>query len=529
MKTAVFTIFFLLTAIVNSQVNLVWQSNFNGPGNGWDYPYSMVLDNAGNIYITGESANGVYYDCVTIKYNSSGVEQWFRTFNGSGNSTDFGKSIAIDASGNVYVAGQTTSASGLRDYLVIKYNSTGIQQWVRTYNGTGNANDNAFSIAVDASGNVYVTGEASASVSFDFITIKYNSAGVEQWVRSYNGPGNNWDAAASLALDAAGNVYVTGFSRSSSNTNSGDYATIKYNSDGVQQWVSRFNGPANTNDFAYFIKVDPSGNAYVTGQSQGDFLTIKYNTSGAEQWASRYNSPENAFETPKAMAIDASGNVYITGQSNLGLGTEDYATVKYNTAGIEQWGRIYNGPMNNTDAATSIAVDDSGKVFVTGTSLVITGNEMTTIHYNPLGVEQWVQRTPSAAVGNSIALDAAGNIFVTGYGTIANADIITVMYTPVIAINQIGIEIPNAFSLSQNYPNPFNPVTNIEFAVPKSGFVKLSVLDLTGRELEILVNQNMKAGTYMADWDASKYSSGVYFYTITSESFRETKKMILIK
>jgi len=226
MKTTIFSILILLTTFAYSQVNQVWQSNFNGPGNGWDYPYAMVLDNAGNIYITGESANGNFYDCVTIKYNSSGVQQWAQTFNGSGNSTDLGKSIAVDASGNVYVAGQTTSATGLRDYLVIKYNSAGVQQWLRTYNGAGNANDNALSIAVDASGNIYVTGEASASVSFDYATIKYNSAGAEQWVRFYNGPGNNWDGAYSLALDASGNIYVTGFSRSSSNINSGDYATI---------------------------------------------------------------------------------------------------------------------------------------------------------------------------------------------------------------------------------------------------------------------------------------------------------------
>ncbi|MBE2216718.1 MAG: T9SS type A sorting domain-containing protein [Ignavibacteria bacterium] len=83
--------------------------------------------------------------------------------------------------------------------------------------------------------------------------------------------------------------------------------------------------------------------------------------------------------------------------------------------------------------------------------------------------------------------------------------------------------------LKQNYPNPFNPVTNIEFSVSKSTFVKLAVFDVTGRELETLVSQNMSPGTYKADWDASKYSSGVYFYTITSGSYHHTKKMILIK
>jgi hypothetical protein len=89
--------------------------------------------------------------------------------------------------------------------------------------------------------------------------------------------------------------------------------------------------------------------------------------------------------------------------------------------------------------------------------------------------------------------------------------------------------VPEDFSLSQNYPNPFNPVTNIEFMVSKSSFVKLAVFDVSGREVETLVNQSMSAGSYKADWNATKYSSGIYFYSITTENYHETKKMILIK
>lgn len=98
-----------------------------------------------------------------------------------------------------------------------------------------------------------------------------------------------------------------------------------------------------------------------------------------------------------------------------------------------------------------------------------------------------------------------------------------------IGISTISSEIPDNFSLSQNYPNPFNPTTNIKFAIPKSGFVKLTVFDMLGREVETLVNENLNAGTYNADWNASKFSSGVYFYMIETEGFTETKKMILTK
>lgn len=96
-------------------------------------------------------------------------------------------------------------------------------------------------------------------------------------------------------------------------------------------------------------------------------------------------------------------------------------------------------------------------------------------------------------------------------------------------INSTGGNIPDNYSLSQNYPNPFNPVTNIKFDIPKSGLVKITVYDLLGREVTSLVNQQMQPGSYSVDWDASNYPSGVYFYRIETETFTDSKKMILLK
>jgi len=98
-----------------------------------------------------------------------------------------------------------------------------------------------------------------------------------------------------------------------------------------------------------------------------------------------------------------------------------------------------------------------------------------------------------------------------------------------ISISNNQNEVPLKFILSQNYPNPFNPSTNIKFAIPKSGFVKLTIFDMLGREVETLVNENLNAGTFNADWNALKYSSGVYFYKLQAGEFSETKKMIFIK
>lgn len=100
---------------------------------------------------------------------------------------------------------------------------------------------------------------------------------------------------------------------------------------------------------------------------------------------------------------------------------------------------------------------------------------------------------------------------------------------PITGITSNTNVIPERFSLSQNYPNPFNPVTNIKFAIPVSGAVKLEVFDILGKSVSVLVNENMTAGTYTADFDAGTLASGVYFYTLTAGDFTETKKMLLVK
>jgi hypothetical protein len=98
-----------------------------------------------------------------------------------------------------------------------------------------------------------------------------------------------------------------------------------------------------------------------------------------------------------------------------------------------------------------------------------------------------------------------------------------------VGIHNIEGEVPNKYSLEQNYPNPFNPSTTIRFRIPKAGLVKIVVYDINGREVETLVNENLKEGIFNTEFDASKYSSGVYFYKLTASDYTDTKRMILIK
>src|SRR6266550_642510 len=242
-----------------------WLARYEGSGNLDDSAQAIALDRWGNVYVTGFSVgSGTGFDYATIKYNSAGQEQWAARYNGPGNDFDEGLAIAVDTSGNVYVTGESWDPGTKTDYATIKYNSAGQGQWVTRYDCSAGI-DNAAAIALDSSGNVYVTGDSGSGS--DYATIKYNPAGQQQWVARYNGPGNDDDGATAIATDNSGNVYVTGFSVGSGVDY--DYATIKYNSMGQEQWVARYDGPGKDWDLATDIAVDVWGNVYVTGNSVG--------------------------------------------------------------------------------------------------------------------------------------------------------------------------------------------------------------------------------------------------------------------
>ena len=432
---------FLSTSNLFSQVKEKWVARYYGQGDE-DHANALAIDSSGNVYVTGGSyGSGTDYDSdyATIKYNSSGVEQWMARYNGPGNSYDCANAIAIDSSGSVYVTGGSYGSGTYYDYATIKYNSSGVEEWVARYNGPGSDWDKANAIALDSLGNVYVTGWSYGSETYeDYATIKYDNAGVEQWVIRYNGPKNFCDCAWAIALDDSRNVYVTGGSDGSGTGY--DWATIKYNSVGVEEWVARYNGPED-NDVAWAIALDSSGNVYVTGYSDGsgtgeDIATIKYNNAGVEQWVARYNGPGNGYDDAKAIAIDSSENVYVTGYS-YGSGTgNDYATIKYDSSGVEQWVARYNSPWNSYDEAGAIALDNSGNIYVTGLSYSLGAHEdYATIKYNNSGIEQWVARYNGPDNfndgANAITLDSSGNVYVAGYsrGIVTSWDYATIKYS----------------------------------------------------------------------------------------------------
>jgi len=381
-----------------------WVARYTDPSplSGVDIPKALAVDTKGNVCVTGSTYANSITDYATVKYNNSGQQQWVASYHGPGN-YGVANAIAVDTAGNVYVTGGIAMCQNHPAWATIKYDSAGQQQWVATYDG-----DQANAIAVDGSGNVYATGASGGA----YTTIKYDGSGQEQWVAQ--GPSGS---AGGIKVDSAGNVYVTGASN-------GLYTTIKYDTSGQQQWATLglSGGPAG-------MAIDSLGNVYVTGTTTGpggndDYGTVKYNSSGQEQWFATYNGPGNNSDRAQGIAIDGSGNVYVTGAS-FGVKTLfDYATVKYNSLGEQQWVARHDGDVFG-DTANAIAVDVSNNVYVTG---------FVTIKYNQAGQEDWVIRYEtvgdSSDYGIAIAVDNIGNVYVTGVGAglTTNLDYVTIKY-----------------------------------------------------------------------------------------------------
>uniref|UniRef100_A0A7V2ZIU6 T9SS type A sorting domain-containing protein n=1 Tax=Ignavibacterium album TaxID=591197 RepID=A0A7V2ZIU6_9BACT len=435
MKTILYLILFVTSGF--SQVTQEWISRYNRIGNSFESPAALSVDNLGNVYVAGSGySTGVQSDIIVIKYNSAGVQQWVQFYNGPGNSADGAYDMVTDNNGNVFITGFSIGTSTDQDIVTIKYNTDGIFQWAKIYD-RANQQDFGSSIAVDNLGNVYVTGASyRIGTSLDFITIKYNSNGEQQWVKLYEG--SSEDVAAKIVLDDEGNSYVTGTSLSSTNN---DYLTIKYNYSGIELWTARFDYN-QTNDEASSLVVDKDGNVYVTGYTTNpvnleDCATVKYDPNGNQQWVSIYNGIGNETDKAYSIAVNDDGSVYLTGES-FGNGSRDIVTIKYNFSGVQQWVQRYNGQSNYSDYGKSLAVDEAGNVYVGGTTYENSSlYDFILIKYNNDGVQAWVETyngpVNSFELFSGLKLDRNRNIYITGWseGNDTGNDFATIKYSQV--------------------------------------------------------------------------------------------------
>ena len=338
-------------------------------GTGFDDAQGIAVDGSGNVYIAGRtgSAGAGSYDVLIVKYNADGVIQWQRTLGAS--STDAGLAIAVDGSGNVYVHGYAFLSSGSADFLTVKYNTSGTLQWQRTLSSTTAKHEFGSGVGVDGSGNVYVTGHTNAPhSSYDMFIAKYTTTGYLQWQRSLGGSSS--EGSPNITVDNSGNFYVVG-STQSAGVGKSDLYISKFNSAGTMQWQQCLG--LSESDYGEGVGVDGSGNVYVSGATrsingvQSDALIAKYNASGAIQWQRILQSSSDVPDQSRDLAVDSSGNVYIVGNTRSSMSAlSDVLIAKYNTSGTLQWQRTLASSGVTNAIGYAASVDNSGNIYVGG-------------------------------------------------------------------------------------------------------------------------------------------------------------------
>ena len=429
---------------------LEWANGIGGTGN--DYGLSIAVDTSGNIYTTGyfqgtvdfDPGAGTFYitsvggvndrDIFISKLDPSGNFLWAKCMGGTSPSGDYGKSIALDASGNVYTTGYfngtadfdpsagtfNLTSTGSDDIFISKLDPSGNFLWAKAMGGT--TYDYGMSIALDSSGNAYTMGYFRGTADFDpgagtfnlasagyddiFIS-KLDPSGNFLWAKTMGG--TSYENGNSIALDASGNVYTTGYFQGTVDFDPGagtfyitsagggnDIFISKLEPSGNFIWAKEIRGTAS--EFGLSIALDTSGNTYTTGRFSGtvdfdpgvgtfnltsaggvndrDIFISKLDSSGNFLWAKAMGG--TSYDYGKSIALDASGNVYTTGYFNgtadfdpsagtfnlTSAGSDDIFISKLEPSGNFLWAKRMGG--TSSDRGYSIALDTSGNVYTTG-------------------------------------------------------------------------------------------------------------------------------------------------------------------
>jgi|SRR4030095_1420304 len=266
-------------------------------------------------------------------------------------------------------------------------------------------------------------------------------------------------------------------------------------------------GMTSNNGINWIIpSITPGQNPVIVTDANHIFVasfsgTVYHSTNNGLNWTSSSTGSGNIRSLAK------SGNTLYAGKDNIG---------------------VYISTDNGASWNLSSLTDPTVKSFAVTGNNILAGTESTGIYFSSNSGTSWVQKNEGLPLPNV----PVNSLLINGdyiYAGTNGSGVFKRLLSDLVAVNIIFSEIPKEYNLFQNYPNPFNPKTNFEFLIADFGFVRLTIYDISGREVEILVNETMKPGIYKASWDASNKPSGIYFYKIIAGEYSETKKMILIK
>jgi Putative metal-binding motif/Beta-propeller repeat len=390
-----------------------------GGGTAGEHGTSITVDSSGNTYITGSFTETATFettsltsdgtsDIFIVKYDSSGNVLWAKRGGGAGSEVSYG--IAVDNSGNAYITGyfdetvtfgtKSLTSVGANDAFVVKYDSSGNVLWAKRGGGAGY--EGSYGIAVDSNSHAYITGMFQGTATFgstsltsaggnDTFVVKYDSSGNVLWAK--RGGGISGDDSDGIAVDSSGNSYITGIfnetttfgTTSLTSAGSNDAFVVKYDPSGNVLWAKKGGGVSG--DFSYGIAVDSSGNSYITGifnetatfgttsltsAGSNDVFVVKYDPSGNVLWAKKGGGTSGDFSY--SIAVDSNSHAYITGMfqgtatfgstSLTSAGASDVFVVKYDSSGNVLWANHEGG--TNWDHGYGIAVDNSNYSYIIG-------------------------------------------------------------------------------------------------------------------------------------------------------------------
>ncbi|MBK6833199.1 MAG: T9SS type A sorting domain-containing protein [Bacteroidetes bacterium] len=364
---------------------LQWERSQNGVIGRNNYFVKTKIDINGNTYALANSDE----DMLVVKFNSNAQVVQTYIYNNSSNAPDYAADLEVDALGNVYISG-----SAFINYMywatIVKFDSQGNQLWVINYLPSNSwiypTSVSANAIALDASGNVFFTG----SVNDSLIAGKISSAGTIAWVTTANVNGSNIGSGKDIAIDQFGSVYITGSYKNSLLNN--DAVTVKFNSNGAQQWFKTISGFNNEADEAINIGIDNSSNVYVASNIADSTLgafnnysvyLTKYNASGAQQWQKKFHESPQVHSSAVKLHVDNIGNTYL-GRNIMSSAGFGYSVInKYNSTGTLLQIYTIDDPLYDRNILTDIYVDQNANIYAAG-NIDLTA-KLFYAKYGPLG------------------------------------------------------------------------------------------------------------------------------------------------
>jgi len=630
-------------------------------GSGIDNANFCTTDASNNVYMAGvtttsggtviattgshQSTHGIGNNAFLAKFNAAGVRQWATYY---GDVQEAGNSCAADASGNVYMAGQTaTSASGViatpgshqpvygggnSDSYLVKFDASGTRLWATYYGGTGGI-DVGNSCATDPSGNVYLAGNTTThsgtviatpgshqpafGSNVDAYLVKFNTNGIRQWATYYGGSGLEYGLCA--ATDVSGNVFLTGQTSTPNGTgvatigshqqaegvgSSFDAYLVKFDGNGIRQWGTYYGGAGD--DEGNSCSADLLGNIFMAGDTRSgtlsdtiatavsqqplygngyeDAFLVKFNAGGVRQWGTYYGGSGD--DSGASCSTSASGNVYLAGTTSSTLNSAIATPGSYqfipagcylaafNSSGVRQWGTFYGGAPINVSYGLSCAADHAGSVYlagfsnasldstiatpgshqyviggssdaylvkfkdcsVTGAPSAISGLTLTckgTVHYSvspASGAQSYIWNLPSGWVGssttNTISAVTGGNgllsVSASGSCGVSPAQTLSVTVKTCTGIN----ELVNTDTQLRLFPNPNNGQFELIINGTVNKYATLKMYDLFGKlvyETELINDELSKK------INADVISDGVYFLKVNSDQKEYVLKVIINK